>query len=110
MCGDHLIGKVGGSYFGGPGSPSYLQQHQKEQQEQIEREQKILHAMEMCCPWCKQWINAYQNCIDEDMLRSEEILIRVFKCSNCQKQFYSGDQFGDDNGVVGRKSRLIKRI
>ena len=109
MCEEELIGKVGGSYHGGPDSPSFLEHNQGEQQLEAEREQKLLHASEMCCPWCLHWMDAYQNCTDEDCIRSEEILIRIFKCADCSKQFFSGDQFGDDNGVVGRKQRLIKR-
>lgn len=109
MCDEQVIGKIGGSYHGGEGSPSFLEYNQGEQLLQEEREQKLLHADEMCCPWCLTWLNAYQNCIDEDMIRSEEILIRIYKCSKCSKNFYSGDQYGDDNGVMGRKVREIKR-
>jgi hypothetical protein len=109
MCEQNLIGKVGGSYHGGPESPSCLEHNQGELQKQAEREQKLLHASEMCCPWCLHWMDAYLNCIDDDLIRSEDILIRIFKCANCSKEFYSGDQFGDDNGVVGRKIRKIRR-
>eukprot|EP01031_Cornospumella_fuschlensis_P024476 gene24476-29582_t len=109
MCDEGAAGKVGASYHGSQDSPSFLAHHQLQQQLEAEREQKLLHATEMCCPWCEQWIDAYTNCINEDEIRSEEILIRIFRCSLCNKEFYSGDQFGDDNGVVGRKVRFIKR-
>lgn len=109
MCDAEVIGKVSGSFHGGPESPSFLEHNQGEVRLQAERDQKQLHASEMCCPWCSHWMNAYQNCINEDIIKSEEILIRIFKCEDCAKQFYSGDQFGDDNGVVGRKKRDIRR-
>ncbi len=82
---EDYFGKVGGSYHGGIGSPSYEAWKQEDDVRKAQEAEDELHKDDIKCPFCDEWNDT------ESSFKSEDSIARGgrYVCDHCGKTFWS---------------------